>query len=183
MMAESLAGQLLLASPSLLDPNFQRTVVLIGTHSEEGAMGIVLNRPSNVTVAEAVPPLEDALGPVEPVFVGGPVQPTAIVLLAEFTDPSAAGLLILGRIGLPSAEAGIDELAEATTRRRAFAGYAGWGEGQLDAEVENGDWISHEARPQDIFTEDPESLWSGVLTRKGGSYALVARMPLDPSVN
>jgi putative transcriptional regulator len=182
-MDESLTGQLLLASPALRDPNFRRTVVLVSIHSEEGAMGVVLNRPSAVTVGEAVPQLERAVDEQEPVYVGGPVQPTSIVFLAEFLDPSPAGLLVFGRIGFPAPDAGIEELAEATARRRVFAGYAGWAEGQLDAEVEDGDWISDAALPDDVFTELPEQLWSRVLTRKGGSYALIARMPGDPSVN
>ncbi len=182
-MDESLTGQLLLASPALRDPNFTRTVVLISMHSEEGAMGVVLNRPSAVTVGEAVPQLERVLDEQEPVYVGGPVQPGSIVLLAEFLDPSPAGLLVFGRIGFPAPDAGINELTEATARRRVFAGYAGWGEGQLDAEIEQGDWIAHAAMPEDVFTELPEELWSTVLTRKGGSYALIARMPPDPSVN
>jgi putative transcriptional regulator len=182
-MDESLAGQLLLASPALRDPNFRRAVVLVSIHSEEGAMGVVLNRPSAMTVGEAVPQLERAVAEQEPVYVGGPVQPTSIVFLAEFLDPSPAGLLVFGRIGFPAPDAGLDELAEATARRRVFAGYAGWGEGQLDAEVEEGDWIAHAALPEDVFTELPQELWSSVLTRKGGSYALIARMPPDPSVN
>ncbi len=182
-MGESLAGQLLIASPSLQDPNFSRTVVLVSLHTKEGAMGVVLNRPSEVTVGEAVPQLEEAGSEDELVYVGGPVSPTSIVCLAEFLDPAAAGLLVLGRIGFPAAEAGIEELAEATARRRVFAGYAGWSEGQLDAEVEQGDWIAQAALPQDIFTELPEELWSSVLTRMGGTYALLARMPADPSVN
>jgi putative transcriptional regulator len=182
-MGESLAGQLLLASPTLLDPNFSRTVVLIGVHSEEGALGVVLNRPSVVTVEEAVPALGGAVGEQEPVYVGGPVQPASVVLLAEFLHPEPAGMLVVGRIGFPSADADIEELTEATARRRVFAGFAGWGEGQLDAEVDHGDWIAHTALPQDVFTDVPEELWSAVLTRKGGSYALMARMPLDPSMN
>jgi putative transcriptional regulator len=105
------------------------------------------------------------------------------VFLAEFVDPSPAGLLVLGRIGFPAPDAGIEELVEATARRRVFAGHAGWGPGQLDAEVEGEDWITHAAGPEDVFTDAPEQLWSSVLTRKGGSYALIARMPLDPSVN
>ncbi len=183
MIADSLAGQLLLASPSLLDPNFARAVVLIGAHSEDGAIGVVLNRPSTVTVGEAVPQLQDAVGALEPVYVGGPVQPTSIVFVAEFLDPTPAGLLIFGRIGFPAPDADIGELAEATARRRVFAGHAGWGQGQLDAEIAGGDWIAHAAEPEDVFTDLPEQLWSAVLTRKGGSYALIARMPLDPSVN
>jgi putative transcriptional regulator len=182
-MEDSLSGQLLLASPALLDPNFRRAVVLIGAHSEEGAMGVVLNRPSQVTVGEAVPQLEPAVGERETVYVGGPVQPSSIVFLAEFLDPSPAGLLVLGRIGFPAPEADIDELAEATARRRVFAGYAGWGEGQLDEELDQGDWIPHPAHPEDVFTDDPEDLWSQVLTRKGGAYALIARMPIDPGLN
>jgi putative transcriptional regulator len=182
-MSESLAGQLLLASPSLLDPNFVRTVVLIGVHSDDGAMGVVLNRPSTVTVGEAVPQLQDAVGALEPVYVGGPVQSSSIVFLAEFLDPAPAGLLVLGRIGFPAPDAGIAELAEATARGRVFAGHAGWGQGQLDAEIAGGDWIAHAAQPEDVFTDVPQELWSRVLTRMGGSYALIARMPLDPSVN
>jgi putative transcriptional regulator len=182
-MAESLAGQLLLASPSLLDPNFARTVVLIGVHSEDGAMGVVLNRPSTATVGEAVPQLQEALGSLEPVYVGGPVQSSSIVFLAEFVDPTPAGLLVFGRIGFPAPDAGIEELADATERRRVFAGHAGWGPGQLDAEVADEDWITQAAQPQDVFTDAPADLWSSVLKRKGGRYALLARMPQDPSVN
>jgi putative transcriptional regulator len=182
-MEESLCGQLLLASPALMDPNFRRAVILVGVHSEGGAMGVVLNRPSEVTVSEAVPQLEQTVAEREPVYVGGPVQPSSIVFLAEFLDPTPAGLLVVGRIGFPAPDAGIEELAEATARRRVFAGYAGWGEGQLDAELDQGDWIAHSAVPDDVFCEEPEDLWSSVLTRMGGSYALIARMPADPSVN
>jgi putative transcriptional regulator len=182
-MGESLAGQLLLASPALQDPNFTRTVVLVSLHSDEGAMGLVLNRPSAVTVAEAVPQLEQAVSDAERVYVGGPVQPTSVVFLAEFLDPSLAGLMVLGRIGFPAPDAGVEELLDSTARGRVFAGYAGWGEGQLDAEVEQGDWIADTALPEDVFSDVPDELWSRVLTRKGGSYALVARMPPDPSVN
>jgi putative transcriptional regulator len=182
-MDQSLSGQLLLASPSLTDPNFQRTVVLIGVHSDDGAMGVVLNRPSETTVGEAVPQLEPALAEYEPVYLGGPVQPEAIVCLAEFMDPEPAALLVLGRIGFPSAEVDIEQLTGATARRRVFAGYAGWGAGQLDSEVQDGDWIPHPALPEDVFTEDPDELWGRVLTRKGGHFALIARMPIDPSLN
>ncbi len=182
-MPESLSGQLLLASPSLRDPNFRRAVVLVGAHSEEGAMGVVLNRPSTATVGEVVPQLEPAIDEDETVFVGGPVQPHSIVFLAEFSDPEPAGLLVLGRIGFPTPETDIEELADVTLRRRVFAGYAGWSGGQLDAEIDQGDWIAHPAQPDDIFSDEPAVLWSRVLARKGGAYVLIARMPLDPSVN
>ena len=183
MSSSSLAGRLLLASTTLQDPNFLRTVVLIGMHDEQGALGLVLNRPSAVTVGEAVPALEQMMGPGEPVYVGGPVQPGAIVMLAEFVDPASAGILVLGRIGLPAPDAPLESLEETTARRRVFAGYAGWGEGQLEAELAQGDWIAHDPKPEDVFSEAAGELWSEVLTRKGGRYALIARMPLDPSVN
>lgn len=182
-MEQSLAGQLLLASPSLRDPNFARTVVLVGVHNREGAMGLVLNRPSTVTVGEAVPQLEVAAGESEPVYVGGPVQPTSVVCLSEFLDPDPAGLLVLGRIGFPARDADLADLERMTARTRVFAGFAGWGEGQLEAEIEGGDWIEQTALPEDVFTDLPAELWSSALARKGGSYALVARMPPDPSVN
>ena len=182
-MDDSLKGQLLLAAPSLRDPNFARTVVLVGAHSEEGAMGVVLNRPSSVTVAEAVPQLGEAVGEDEPLYVGGPVQQSSIVVLAEFVDASVAGVLVLDSIGFPASDTDLDSLATATARGRVFAGYAGWSPQQLEAEIEDGDWISHEACPEHIFSELPSELWSSVLTSMGGSYALIARMPLDPSVN
>jgi putative transcriptional regulator len=179
----SLAGRLLIASATLEDPNFARSVVLIGLHSEEGALGLVLNKPSTSSVANAVPQLEEMVEDDEPVFVGGPVQTSSIVMLAEFVDPEPAGLIVLGRIGLPAPDAKLEDLAAATSRRRIYAGYAGWGEGQLDSEIDRGDWIAHDALPDDVFCEQPEQLWSSTLTRKGGQYALLARMPLDPSLN
>jgi putative transcriptional regulator len=182
-MDASFAGQLLLASPALVDPNFKRAVVLVGVHNEDGAMGVILNRPSETTVAEAVPQLEAVVDSQEPVYVGGPVQPGSVVLLAEFLDPTPAALLVLGRIGFPAGATDVDGLAESTERRRVFAGYAGWSGGQLDEEIDQGDWIAHPAVPDDVFTEVPERLWAHVLERKGGSYALLARMPMDPSVN
>jgi putative transcriptional regulator len=183
VMLESVAGRLLLAAPSLEDPNFMRTVVLVGVHNEEGAMGVVLNRPSASAVGEAVPQLSEAVGSEATVYVGGPVQPGSIVCLAEFLEPTAAALLVMGRIGFPAPDVVVEDLAQTTSRGRVFAGYAGWGEGQLDGELESGDWIVLDGQPQDVFTESPDALWSDVLTRNGGRYALIARMPLDPNLN
>jgi len=180
---DSLKGKLLLASPTLLDPNFARAVVLVAEHGEEGAMGLVLNRPAEATVAEAAPELEQLVDPREPLYVGGPVQPNAVIVLAAFADPSAAGLLISDDVGFLSAQSELPDSVAATERRRVFAGHAGWGPGQLEEELEREDWIVEDAERDDLFAEDAEELWSGVLTRKGGTFALVARMPLDPSVN
>jgi putative transcriptional regulator len=182
-MGSSLQGQLLVASPALADPNFARTVVAIANHDDDGALGIVLNRPSETEVVEAVPELESVVDRDEIVYVGGPVQPASIVVLAEFQNPAEAAFLVVDAIGLVSDRTGLDRLGDATARRRIYAGYAGWGPGQLEAEIERDDWIVEPARPEDVFAEDPLDLWGRVLDRKGGQFRLLARMPVDPSVN
>ena len=179
---ESVRGQLLIAGPALLDPNFWRTVVLMIEHTADGALGLVLNRPSETTVGEAVPQLEELVDPEEQLFIGGPVQPSAVIVLAEFEDPTDAALIAFEDIGVLGTGSPPEELA-GVRAGRAFVGHAGWGPGQLDSELERGDWILEPARRQDAFTGTPPDLWSEVLIRKGGSYALIARMPPDPSVN
>jgi putative transcriptional regulator len=180
---ESVRGQLLIAGPALLDPNFWRTVVLVVEHSEEGALGLVLNRPSETTVADASSELEELVDPDELVFIGGPVQPSAVIVLAQFEDPTDAALMAFDDVGVVGTGSSVEERAAGVRRSRAFVGHAGWGPGQLDAELERDDWILEEARAQDAFSAQPRELWQTVLTRKGGSYALVARMPADPSTN
>jgi putative transcriptional regulator len=179
-VAESLRGSLLIAGPQLLDPNFRRTVVLVAEHGDEGAMGVILNRPSGMDVSDAAPDLEPLIGSEAPIFAGGPVQPTSGVVLAEVTEADEP--IFEDVVLVP----GLNELADVIDgagRIRVFAGYAGWGPGQLDDEIARDDWIIEPARPEDVFSESPEALWERVLERKGGQYALVARMPEDPSLN
>src|SRR5437588_5459482 len=178
---DSVRGQLLIAGPPLLDPNFWRTVVLVIEHSEEGALGLVLNRPSETTVAEAVPQLDDLVSQSDELYIGGPVQPSSVIVLAQFEDPNDAALISFENVGV--LRAALDEPVAGVLGGRAFVGHAGWGPGQLDSELERGDWILEPARLGDAFTANPQGLWSEVLTRKGGSYALIARMPADPSMN
>jgi putative transcriptional regulator len=178
---DSTRGQLLIAGPSLLDPNFFRTVVLVVEHSEEGALGLVLNRPSETTVGEAVSGLDDLLDPDDPMFIGGPVQPSSLIVLADFEDPEDAALLAFDQVGVLASGAGQEPVG--VRYGRGFVGHSGWGPGQLEAEIERDDWILEPAVRADAFTDTPLELWEAVLTRKGGSYALVARMPTDPSVN
>lgn len=180
---QSLRGRLLVASPALQDPNFARTVVLVAEHTDEGAMGVVLNRPMELEVAEASPVLSVLATEDEHVFAGGPVQPNGVMVLAEFSPPAAPAVAITGDLGFVGAEDDLDTIAESVARARVFAGHAGWAAGQLDAELDDEGWIVADLAPEDPFTEDPDALWSTVLERLGGSFALVARMPDDPSVN
>jgi putative transcriptional regulator len=182
MPVQSLKGHLLIAGPGLVDPNFHRTVVLVGEHSEEGALGVILNRVSESTVDEALPELAPVVDGMDTIHVGGPVQPSAIVVLAEFVDVEQAGTLVLGSVGFLPSEVDPLELGE-LRRARVFAGYAGWGPGQLDGELAEGSWIVEPALPEDVFTPDPATLWSDVLQRKGGPFGVLALMPPDPSLN
>jgi putative transcriptional regulator len=178
---ENLMGSLLVANGSLMDPNFRRTVIVITDHGEQGAVGLVLNRPAPVTVAEATPSLAPLVEPGTPIFVGGPMQPEAALVLADFESFDLDGRIVIGSIGLLASYSGEGEAA--IKRARVFAGYAGWGPGQLEAETEEDSWIIEDAYPQDIFTDEPTKLWSSVLARKGGSYRLLSLMPEDPSNN
>jgi putative transcriptional regulator len=180
---ESLTGHFLIASPAIHDPNFRRTVVFVTAHNEEGAIGLILNRRSEATVGEAVPQLGSVASREEPIFVGGPVNPEGVAVLAEFDDPDEAGIVVLEDVGFVALDDALDEGPPQVHRARVFAGVAGWGPEQLEDELERDDWIIEPADADDIFTDDPESLWSDVLRRKGGQYELVARMPFDPSLN
>ena len=179
---DSFQGQLLIASPALLDPNFRRTVVLVTEHTDEGAAGLVLNRPSPASVSDLVPQLEPLVEDGEQVWLGGPVQPDAVLVLGEFVDPDEAAVPLFGSLGFPALDEP-EDVVPATTRRRVFAGYAGWGAGQLESELGREDWILEPALNDDAFNETPDDLWADVLRRKGGIYELVARIPEDPSVN
>jgi putative transcriptional regulator len=179
-VSESLRGSLLIAAPQLLDPNFRRTVVLVADHGDEGAMGVILNRPSGMTVADAAPDLEPLIGPAAPIFAGGPVQPTSGVVLAEVTEADEP---VFGDVVLVPGLGELADVVDGAGSIRVFAGYAGWGPGQLDDELTREDWILEPALASDVFSEEPDALWGTVLERKGGQYALLARMPDDPSQN
>jgi putative transcriptional regulator len=179
---DSLRGYLLISGPSLWDPNFRRTVVLIGHHDDEGAVGVVLNRPLEATVEEAVPPLSGLVPPGEPLFSGGPVQPEAAVVIADFEEPERAGILALDSIGFLPEEADADSLG-GLRRVRVFAGYAGWGAGQLETEMAESSWHATPALPGDVFATDPDRLWTSAVGRLGPAFRMLSTMPLDPGMN
>jgi putative transcriptional regulator len=172
---ESLRGKLLIAAPSLFD-FFRRTVILMVEHNEEGAFGLVLNRASETTVAEAVPGLSGLVGADEPVRIGGPVGPDSVVILGEFEDPEVSPRIVVGDIGV------VDPEDEPELRRaRVYAGHSGWGPGQLEGELESEAWLVEDANPEDPFRTD--DIWSAALQRRGGNYVLLATMPDNPSLN
>jgi putative transcriptional regulator len=176
-----LQGKLLVSSPALVDPNFRKTVVLVAHHDEDGAMGLVLSRPSDVPAVAAVPILEGMPGAADPVFVGGPVQPEAFMVLAEFDDVEQAAAPILGSVGFMPADAEPEDLT--ILRLRLFAGYSGWDSGQLEAELAEESWLVVDAVTDDAFADDPDELWRTVLHRQGGRFSLLENMPFDPGLN
>ncbi len=178
-----LQGRLLVATPSLGDPNFSRTVVLIAEHGPEGAMGLVLNRPLGVSVADAVPILSDFVPDDESVHAGGPVQPEAVMALGDFVDGNRAAAIAFDSVGFLPADA--DETLDPTAllRTRVFAGYAGWGPGQLEGEIDEEAWLAVPARTDDCFTADPNGLWRDAIRRHGGEFAVFALEPDDPTLN
>lgn len=188
-MAELLTGRLLVAGPRLIDPNFLRSVVLVCRHDEDGALGLVLNRPTTVTVAEALPGWMEPLAPPNVVFLGGPVQPEMAVglgrLLAAHLGRPESGewTPIDDRLGLVNLAAAPAEEVGTLSRLRVFAGYAGWSAGQLDFEVSSSDWFVVPAEEDDPFTAAPGGLWRRVLHRQRGPVALFADFPADPSLN
>jgi putative transcriptional regulator len=180
----SLRGKLLLAGPMLKDPNFDRAVVLITEHTEEGAMGLVLNRPSEAAIDEAVPDLAWVADGDDPVFVGGPVAPSGVIVLAEWSEPERAVALIEDDLGfVPGDEEDTDGLAAAILRARVYAGHAGWGPGQLEDELAEEAWIVETPQREELFSPAPENLWAAVLRRMGREFALLSTMPPDPSLN
>ena len=175
-MGDSARGKLLVATPVIGD-FFHRTVVLVIEHSDEGALGVVLNRPSEVLVADAVPALAAAAEEEDVVHVGGPVATETVLALGDFADPEDASTPVSGHLGLVDP----DDLEMEVRRLRVYAGHAGWAPGQLDGELEAGAWIVADADPDDPFRE--EDVWPLVLRRQGGAYTLLSTMPEDPSLN
>ncbi|MCX4508763.1 YqgE/AlgH family protein [Streptomyces sp. NBC_01619] len=181
----SLTGRLLVATPALADPNFDRAVVLLLDHDEEGSLGVVLNRPTPVGVGDILEPWARLAGEPGVVFQGGPVSLDSALGLAVI--PGDEGPLgwrrVHGAIGLVDLEAPPELLAAALGSLRIFAGYAGWGPGQLEDELTEGAWYVVESEPGDVSSPQPESLWRSVLRRQRNELAMVATYPDDPSLN
>lgn len=184
-------GRLLVATPILEDPNFRRSVVLVVDHGpEEGTLGVVLNRPTEVAVGQILPPWAALASGPDVVFQGGPVGLDSALALAHLpgTDEPLGwraldGIPAVARVGLVDLDSPPSLLAEDIDLFRVFAGYAGWGPGQLRSEITEGTWYVLTAELGDVFAESPERLWQSVLRRQGGDLAFVATYPEDPSLN
>lgn len=187
----SLRGQLLVANPLLPDPNFDRTVVLILSHSQHGALGLVLNRPSQLPVSEPLPQWEPLATAPSVVFVGGPVSPDSAICLGctasgNLVGPEESGDTWRGigegitTIDLERDPAGLEDGLMGV---RVFAGYAGWAANQLEGELSSGAWWVVDALVSDVIDDRPDDLWKRVLRRQGGELALAAAFPADPSMN
>ncbi|MER5882882.1 YqgE/AlgH family protein [Streptomyces sp. NPDC001941] len=181
----SLTGRLLVATPALSDPNFDRAVVLLLDHDDEGSLGVVLNRPTPVGVGDILEDWAPLAGEPGVVFQGGPVGLDSALGVAVI--PGDEGPLgwrrVHGAIGLVDLETPPELLARAVGSLRIFAGYAGWGPGQLEDELADGAWYVVESEPGDVSSPVPRALWRAVLRRQRGELAMVATYPDDPSLN
>jgi putative transcriptional regulator len=182
----SLKGRLLVASPNLVDKNFFRTVIFLIEHTDEGAAGVVLNRPSDSSLSDGPLDAWDSLAADPPlVFVGGPVEQSAAVCLARPAPNAQPDGFQPVLQGLGVLDLGCDprDIRPGLDRLRVFVGYAGWEAGQLEGEIEEGAWYVLDADPEDALCPQPGGLWRFVLKRQGGQLALVANFPADPTMN
>jgi putative transcriptional regulator len=180
------AGQLLVAAPSLLDPNFVQTVVLLLDADASGALGVVLNRPLQVPVSEVLGPWGEVVTGPEVLHQGGPVGTDGALAIATLSRPDDAPVgwrSVFGGCGLLDLDTPVELVDGSLAALRIFAGYAGWGAGQLEEEIAEGAWYVVPAQVGDVFTHDHEHLWRSVLRRQPGELAWVSTRPVDPDLN
>ena len=180
------AGMLLVATPALLDPNFADTVVLLLDVDENGALGVVLNRPSGVRVSEVLAEWGDVVAEPEVLFHGGPVSTEGALAVARLRDADDVPVgfrEVVGRLGIIDLDTPVELVDGSLDGLRIFAGYAGWGASQLDDEIEEGSWYVVPAQAPDVFRVDPADLWRDVLRRQPGQLAWHSTRPVDPDLN
>lgn len=185
MSDDHLTGRLLVATPILRDPNFERTVVLVLSHEHDGALGVVVNRPTSMPVTDILPSWQPIVTEPGVVFQGGPVgldSALGLVALADGNEPLGVRR-VSGRVGVVDLDAPPEIVSPGVVAMRVFAGYAGWSPDQLESEIAEGSWYVVQARPDDAFGSDAEAVWPTVLRRQDGPLALMATFPTDPSLN
>lgn len=180
------AGMLLVASPELTDPNFSDAVVLLLDADDDGALGLVLNRPSTVSVADVLEPWRDLVAEPEVLFRGGPVSPEgalAVGVLRSAEEVPVGFRSVAGRLGLIDLDTPVELVEGSLAGLRVFAGYAGWSAGQLEREIAQGDWDVVPGDDRDVIRPDLTDLWHEVLRRQPGQLAWRATRPTDPEMN
>jgi putative transcriptional regulator len=185
------AGRLLVANPRLADPNFDRSVVLVLAHTADGALGVILNRPSETELLDPLPRWSLLADFPSLVFEGGPVSNDSVICLARVPVPAVLESRVgpdgwrhvAGDVGTLDLDLDPDLVGGAVGSLRVFAGYAGWAAGQLEDEVVAGGWWVVDGAPGDPFSEHPDDLWHDVLRRQPGYLRLVAGYPRDLSLN
>ncbi|MBA2956199.1 YqgE/AlgH family protein [Nocardioides sp. MAH-18] len=189
-MSEARPGMLLVATPALVDPNFIDSVVLLLDADDDGALGVVLNRPSGVPVGEVLESWGDVVADPEVLFHGGPVGTDGALAVALLRDPDdvpvgfrAVDGAVDGRLGLVDLDTPVELIEGSLDGLRIFAGYAGWGAAQLDGEIEEGSWYVVPVEPSDPFRIDTADLWRDVLRRQPGELAWHSTRPFDPELN
>lgn len=164
---------------------FDRAVVLVLSHDGDGALGVIVNRPTELEVADVLPSWTPVVSDPQVVFQGGPVSidsALGLVVLTDADEPLGVRR-VHGQLGVVDLDAPAEIVQAAVTGMRVFAGYAGWAPDQLEGEVEEGSWYVVDAEPDDAFRLDADGLWPEVLRRQGGQLALLATFPADPSLN
>jgi putative transcriptional regulator len=177
---------LLVASPALLDPNFADTVVLMLDVNDEGALGVVLNRPTGLAVSEVLGGWGEVVAEPEVLFQGGPVETDgalAVAMLGPAIENTVGFREVAGQLGLLDLDTPVELVTGSLEGLRIFAGYAGWGIGQLQEEIDEGHWYVVPGRADDVFRSDATDLWRDVLRRQPGDLAMHSTRPVDPDLN
>ena len=180
------SGMLLVATTALQDPHFADTVVLLLDVSDEGALGVVLNRPSQILVADVLEPWRDVVDEPEVLFRGGPVGvdgAIAVGCLRAIDDPPVGWRPVAGLLGMIDLDTPTELVDGSLSGLRVFAGYSGWGAQQLEGEIEEGSWYVVSGEAGDAFRGDTESLWRDVMRRQPGMLAWHVNRPVDPDLN
>ena len=181
----NLAGRLLVAAPALRDHNFDRSVVLVLSHDDDGALGVIVNRPTELRVTDILPDWQPVVSAPSVIFKGGPVErESALGLVAIAAADEPLGVKrVSGQLGVVDLDTPPEVVSPGVEGMRVFAGYAGWSPEQLESEIDEGAWYVVESHTGDVFSGRAEQLWQHVLRRQGGSLAWMATYPPDPSLN
>lgn len=180
-----MAGRLLVATPALADPNFDRSVILVLSDDDDGALGVIVNRPTELPVTSILPAWESVVSEPDVVFQGGPVSldsALGLVVLSEDIEPLGVRR-VSGRLGVVDLDAPPEVVSPGVAGMRVFAGYAGWSRDQLEEEISAGAWYVLDAETDDAFSDDAAELWHAVLRRQSGPLSWLATFPPDPSLN